>query len=197
MSPGRSSTLPRATWPTASDCTPSSWLPPHTPTPLATRWRPDKQVGPLELAFRRPPGLPHTRMFERSTSLMFKKLPGDETRSLVSTTPDTAVVFRPAVVHTPAIISLILWLCHLVAGLVRLVWRHPLAVAVPVLVGLVSLRYGYLLALVVLGLVLTAGLSWFSLDRASFLHLVGWRLLAFARWFWIYRRHWQPVMTVS
>ncbi|GAA1294025.1 hypothetical cell division FtsK/SpoIIIE protein [Planotetraspora silvatica] len=128
---------------------------------------------------------------------MFKKLPGDETRSLVSTTPDTAVVFRPAVVHTPAIISLVLWLCRLVPRLVRLVWRHPLAVTVPVLVGVVWVRYGYGLALVVFGLVLTVGLSWFSLDRASFLRWVGWRLLAFARWFWIYRRHWQPVLTVA
>lgn len=31
---------------------------------------------------------------------MFKKLPGDEVQRLVSTTPDTAVVFRPAVVRT-------------------------------------------------------------------------------------------------
>ena len=41
---------------------------------------------------------------------MFKKLPGDEARTLVSTTPDTAVVFRPAVVKTPAIVTIVIWL---------------------------------------------------------------------------------------
>ena len=40
---------------------------------------------------------------------MFKKLPGQETRDLVSTTPDTAVVFRPAVLRTPAVITLLVW----------------------------------------------------------------------------------------
>ncbi|WP_169953593.1 FtsK/SpoIIIE domain-containing protein [Microbispora sp. H11081] len=128
---------------------------------------------------------------------MFRKLPGDEARNLVSTTPDTAVVFRPAVVRTPAIVTIVIWLSRLVAGLVRLVVRHPVAVAVPVGLGVIWTLYGWRLALVMTGFLPSAGLSWALLDRASFLRLVGWRLLAFARWFWIYRRHWQPVMVVS
>ncbi|MDA0632413.1 FtsK/SpoIIIE domain-containing protein [Nonomuraea sp. MCN248] len=128
---------------------------------------------------------------------MFRKLPGDEARNLVSTTPDTAVVFRPAVVRTPAIVTIVIWLSRLVAGLVRLVVRHPVAVAVPVAFGVIWTLYGWRLALVMAGFLPSAGLSWALLDRASFLRLVGWRLLAFARWFWIYRRHWQPVMVVS
>ncbi|WP_433498917.1 hypothetical protein ACQP1K_00715 [Sphaerimonospora sp. CA-214678] len=56
---------------------------------------------------------------------MFKKPPGDEARNLVSTTPDTAVVFRPAVVRPPAIVTIVIWLFRLVAGLVRLVVRTP------------------------------------------------------------------------
>ncbi|GAA1280405.1 hypothetical cell division FtsK/SpoIIIE protein [Planotetraspora silvatica] len=128
---------------------------------------------------------------------MFKKLPGDETRNLVSTTPDTAVVFRPAVVKTPAIITLIIWLSRLVVGLVRTVWRHPVAVAVPVGLGLLWWQYGYGLALLLVGLVLMAGLCWFSLDRASLRRMVGWRLLAWWRLVWVYRRDWHAVMTVS
>jgi S-DNA-T family DNA segregation ATPase FtsK/SpoIIIE len=128
---------------------------------------------------------------------MFRKLPGDEARNLVSTTPDTAVVFRPAVMQTPAIVTIVIWLSRLVAGLVRLVVRHPVAVAVPVGLGVIWTLYGWRLALVMAGFLPSAGLSWLLLDRASFLRLVGWRLLAFARWFWIYRRHWQPVMVVS
>ncbi|MEU7889285.1 FtsK/SpoIIIE domain-containing protein [Microbispora bryophytorum] len=128
---------------------------------------------------------------------MFKKLPGDEARNLVSTTPDTAVVFRPAVMQTPAIVTIVIWLSRLLAGLVRLVVRHPVAMAVPVGLGVIWTLYGWRLALVMAGFLPSAGLSWLLLDRASFLRLVGWPLLAFARWFWVYRRHWQPVMVVS
>ncbi|MEU6411017.1 FtsK/SpoIIIE domain-containing protein [Microbispora sp. NPDC046933] len=128
---------------------------------------------------------------------MFKKLPGDEARNLVSTTPDTAVVFRPAVMQTPAIVTLVIWLSRLLAGLVRLVVRHPVAVAVPVGLGVIWTLYGWRLALVMAGFLPSAGLSWLLLDRASFLRLVGWPLLAWWRLVAVYRRHWQPVMVVS
>ncbi len=128
---------------------------------------------------------------------MFKKLPGDEARNLVSTTPDTAVVFRPAVVKTPAIVTLVIWFFRLVAGLVRLVVRHPVAVAVPVGLGVVWIAYGRTMALTVAGFIPAMGLSWFLLERDSFLRLVGWRLLAWWRLVFVYRRHWQPVMVIS
>ncbi|TQS29071.1 FtsK/SpoIIIE domain-containing protein [Microbispora sp. KK1-11] len=128
---------------------------------------------------------------------MFRKLPGDEARNLVSTTPDTAVVFRPAVVRTPAIVTIVIWLSRLVAGLVRLIVRHPVAVVVPVTFGVIWTVCGWRLALVMTGFVPSAGLSWLLLDRASFLRLVGWPLLAWWRLVAVYRRHWQPVMVVS
>ncbi|NAS25375.1 cell division protein FtsK [Herbidospora sp. NEAU-GS84] len=128
---------------------------------------------------------------------MFRKLPGDEARNLVTTTPDTAVVFRPAVVTTPAIITLVIWLARLIRGLVRFIWRHP--VVVFLLAGSVACLhlYGWRATLALLGVALLASLSWAFSDRASFLGYVGWPLLAFGRWFWIYRRTWQPVMTIS
>ncbi|MEU7890530.1 hypothetical protein AB0B54_33925 [Microbispora bryophytorum] len=61
---------------------------------------------------------------------MFKKLPGDEAQHLVATNPDTAVVFRPAVLRTPAIVTIVIFTWRLMAGVVRLVWRHPIASAV-------------------------------------------------------------------
>ncbi|MFF5206623.1 FtsK/SpoIIIE domain-containing protein [Streptosporangium sp. NPDC000396] len=128
---------------------------------------------------------------------MFKKLPGDEAQHLVSTTPDTAVVFRPAVVRTPAIVTLVIFVWRLLAGVVRLLWRHPVAsvvVAVPCALGwLYGWQWGVaLVALVLLGLTV-----WGLVDRPSFLRLVGWRLLAWWRLVWVYRRHWQSVMIVS
>ncbi|MFF0309380.1 FtsK/SpoIIIE domain-containing protein [Streptosporangium sp. NPDC004379] len=128
---------------------------------------------------------------------MFKKLPGHEAQNLVSTTPDTAVVFRPAVVRTPAIITIVVFVWRLLAGLVRLVWRHPIASAVVAVPCALSVRYGWPYGLGLVAGTLAGLTCWALLGRASFLSLVGWRLLAFWRLVWVYRRHWQPVMMIS
>ncbi|WP_188188500.1 FtsK/SpoIIIE domain-containing protein [Nonomuraea sp. SYSU D8015] len=128
---------------------------------------------------------------------MFKRLPGDEARSLVSTTPDTAVVFRPAVLKTPAVVTLLIYGWRFLAGLVRTIWRHPVAVAVPAALGVSWAWYGWPLAACILGIVVLALVSWAFTDRDSFARLVGWRLLAWWRLVLVYRRHWQAVMDVS
>ncbi|MFC7381866.1 FtsK/SpoIIIE domain-containing protein [Sphaerisporangium rhizosphaerae] len=128
---------------------------------------------------------------------MFKRLPGDETRNLVSTTPDTAVVFRPAVVQTPAIITIVIFAWRCLAGLVRLLVVHPVAVSCVAAVVLLWRLFGWPAVLVAF-VVLTSSLAgWFTADRASFRRWISWRMLAFWRRFWIYWRHWQPVMVVS
>ncbi|MFG1690328.1 FtsK/SpoIIIE domain-containing protein [Nonomuraea sp. NPDC049269] len=128
---------------------------------------------------------------------MFRKLPGDEARNLVSTTPDTAIVFRPAVVTTPAIITIVIFAWRLLVGLVRLSWRHPVAVLAVLIPAALIWLYGWRVALLLLTPVPVGLIAWLLTDRASFVHLVGWRLLAWWRLIWIYRRHWQPVMIVS
>ncbi|RVX46041.1 S-DNA-T family DNA segregation ATPase FtsK/SpoIIIE [Nonomuraea polychroma] len=128
---------------------------------------------------------------------MFRKLPGDEARNLVTTTPDTAVVFRPAVVTTPAIITVIILVSRLIAGLVRTLWRHPIAVTVLAVPSTLCWLYGWRVALLLSAPAPTGIVAWALIDRASFARLIGWRLLAWWRLIWIYRRHWQPVMIVS
>lgn len=128
---------------------------------------------------------------------MLRKLPGDEVKGLVSTTPDTAVVFRPAVVRTPAIITIVIFTWRRLAGLIRLVWRHPVAVAVVSGPVALSVLYGWRLATIIVGLVVAAGLSWAYIDQPSFSRWIGRRLLAWWRLIWIYRRNWQPVMIIS
>ncbi|WP_113699063.1 FtsK/SpoIIIE domain-containing protein [Nonomuraea lactucae] len=128
---------------------------------------------------------------------MFKRLPGDEARNLVTTTPDTAVVFRPAVLKTPALLTLIIYGWRLLVALVRTLWRHPIASAVPVTLGLIWTLYGWPLAASVLGFVVLVLLAWAFCARDSFTRLVGRRLLAWWRLMWVYRRHWQAVMDVS
>ncbi len=128
---------------------------------------------------------------------MLRKLPGDEVKGLVSTTPDTAVVIRPAVVSTPVIVTIVLLLARLLVGLVRLVWRHPIALVVAAAPVAVCWLYGWRVTIATACMTGSALAAWASLDRPSFARLVGWRLLAWWRWVWVYRRHWQPVMIVS
>ncbi|GII04236.1 FtsK/SpoIIIE domain-containing protein [Planobispora takensis] len=128
---------------------------------------------------------------------MFKKLPGDETRALVSTTPDTAVVFRPAVIRTPAAVTIAIFIGRLLIGLVRIVWRHPVAVAVLAVPSVVAWLYGWRLALVVVWIPFSVLLPWALFNRDSFNAWFGRRLLAFWRLIWVYRRHWHAVMVIS
>ncbi|MEU7878286.1 FtsK/SpoIIIE domain-containing protein [Microbispora bryophytorum] len=128
---------------------------------------------------------------------MLKRLPGGEVRNLVSTTPDTAVVFKPAVVQTPAILTVLVFLGRLVAGLVRTLLAHPIAVAVLAVPGVIWVRYGWPTAVAAVTVLVSLLFGWVLADRASFARWVGWRVLAFWRRFWAYRRHWQPVMVIS
>ncbi|MEV6040290.1 FtsK/SpoIIIE domain-containing protein [Nonomuraea sp. NPDC052116] len=128
---------------------------------------------------------------------MFRRLPGDEARNLVTTTPDTAVVFRPAVVTTPAILTLIILAGRIVVGLVRATWRHPIAMLAAATPGVLTLLYGWRAALLLSTPTPVGLLAWALTNRDSFARLVGWRLLAWWRLIWVYRRHWQPVMIVS
>ncbi|XVQ84008.1 hypothetical protein ACQP2K_35090 [Microbispora siamensis] len=109
---------------------------------------------------------------------MLRRLPGDEARNLVSTTPDTAVVFRPAVMQTPALVTIVIWLARLLRGLIRTLWRHPIACTAALAPVVVTLTYGWRMAVVLAGFLPAMGLSWVLLERDSFLRVVGWPLLA-------------------
>ncbi|GGT10881.1 FtsK/SpoIIIE domain-containing protein [Nonomuraea spiralis] len=128
---------------------------------------------------------------------MFKRLPGDEARNLVSTTPDTAVVFRPAIVKTPAVVTFLIYGWRFLSALVRTTWRHPIAVALPVALGVSCHWYGWPATASMLGFVTLALLAWAFTESDSFSRLVGFRLLAWWRLMSVYRRHWQSVMDVS
>jgi S-DNA-T family DNA segregation ATPase FtsK/SpoIIIE len=128
---------------------------------------------------------------------MLRRLPGDEVRGLVSTTPDTAVVFRPAVVQTPAIITIVVILGRFIAGLLRTVIVHPVAVLVVIVPAVVWYSCGWQAAVVAVTVPGSLLLAWAVSGRGSFCRWVGWPLLAFWRRIGVYRRHWQPVMIVS
>ncbi|RCG23468.1 cell division protein FtsK [Sphaerisporangium album] len=127
---------------------------------------------------------------------MLRKLPGDYTRDIVSTVPDS-LVFRPTVVNTPAIFTIAAIVFRAVVGLVRMVWRHPLACLVLVVPFTLWAVYGWRVALVAVVATVSALAGWRLAEPVSFSAWVGLRLRAWWRWMWIYRRHWQPVMVVS
>ncbi|WP_030917220.1 FtsK/SpoIIIE domain-containing protein [Streptosporangium amethystogenes] len=128
---------------------------------------------------------------------MLRKLPGSETVGLVSTTPETAVVFAPTVVRTPAVVTLLILGWRLVVGVVHLVVRHPVACS---LVGLASgmvYALGWRLALIVVGSIVCAVSTWAGLWPALGMRVLGWPLVAWWRWVWVYRRRWRSVLAVS
>ncbi|GAA3159145.1 FtsK/SpoIIIE domain-containing protein [Nonomuraea roseoviolacea] len=128
---------------------------------------------------------------------MFKRLPGDEARNLVTTTPDTAVVFRPAVVTTPAIITIVILAWRLLAGLARTIWRHPIAITIASIPAVLTVMYGWRTALLLVTPAPVGLVAWALSDRSSFARWIGYRLLAWWRLIWVYRRHWQSVMVIS
>ncbi|WP_433540707.1 FtsK/SpoIIIE domain-containing protein [Streptosporangium sandarakinum] len=128
---------------------------------------------------------------------MFKKLPGDQVSGLVTTTPDTAVVFRPAVVRTPAAITIAVFIWRLLASLVRMVCRHPIATVMLTVPAVLGWLYGWRFALLAVWIPVSLMVPWALLDRDTFNAWIGWRLLAFWRLVWVYRRHWHAVMTIS
>ncbi|MFG1879369.1 FtsK/SpoIIIE domain-containing protein [Sphaerisporangium sp. NPDC049003] len=127
---------------------------------------------------------------------MLRKLPGDYTREIVSTAPDS-LVFRPTVVNTPAIFTIFVIAFRAVVGLVRMVWRRPiacLAVVAPLVLGML---YGWRVTLLAVVATVSALAGWRLAEPVSYTAWAGLRLRAWWRWMWIYRRHWQPVMVVA
>ncbi|MGW4637058.1 FtsK/SpoIIIE domain-containing protein [Sphaerisporangium sp. NPDC004334] len=127
---------------------------------------------------------------------MLRKLPGDYTREIVSTVPN-ALVFRPTVVNTPAIVTLVAIVSRAMAGLVRIVWRHPIACLAVATPPTLAVLYGWLVAVLVVVSTVTTLLGWWLSHPASFTRWAGLRLRAWWRWMWTYRRHWQPVMVIA
>ncbi|MET8160395.1 FtsK/SpoIIIE domain-containing protein [Sphaerisporangium sp. NPDC005289] len=127
---------------------------------------------------------------------MLRKLPGDYTRDIVSTVPNS-VVFRPVVLKTPAIFTIVSIVFRAVAGLVRIVWRHPVACLVVVAPLALGVLYGWRFALVAVVATVSTLAGWRLAEPVTFSASVGLRLRAWWRWMWTYRRHWQPVMVVS
>ncbi|GAA3016526.1 FtsK/SpoIIIE domain-containing protein [Streptosporangium longisporum] len=128
---------------------------------------------------------------------MLRRLPGSEEVGLVSTTPETAVVFAPTVVRTPAIVTLLIMLWRLVVGVVHLVVRHPVACSLVALVSGMVYALGVRLASIIVVALLCAVSTWAGLWPVPGMRVIGWPLVAWWRWMWVYRRRWGSVLAVT
>ncbi|MGW4795409.1 FtsK/SpoIIIE domain-containing protein [Nonomuraea sp. NPDC004297] len=128
---------------------------------------------------------------------MLRKLPGDQVENVVSTRPDTTIHYRPVVVRTPGIVFLFGHLVKLVGGLVRMVWRHPVACVLWGAAGAYLYLFGWRALLLTLAVEMFALGVWWSVLPRSFARVVGWPLVSWWRWLFLYRRRWRGVMAVS
>ena len=79
----------------------------------------------------------------------------------------------------------------------RWTFRHPVVVAVSIGSIAALLQLGWRTFLVGLAVVIVGAGAWAIGDSDRFVRLVRWPATAAWRRFWIYRRHWQPVMMIS
>lgn len=116
---------------------------------------------------------------------------------VVTTTPDTTIVFRPTVVKTPAIVTLAIWGYRLVAGVVRMVIRHPIAVTVTGGAAALWTRYDWAEAAFVSGVVVAQVGLWWVLAPGAWARWVGWPLVAWARLTVIYKPRWRSTLAIA
>ncbi len=127
---------------------------------------------------------------------MRKVITGEQVAQLYNRDPGDLPVWRAAVYQTPAIITITVQLYRLVAWLVRLIARHPVAASVLALAAVTWADLGWitLVALAAGAVVVLAAWRWFW--PGSFARWVtapargSWRA-------WLYRRRWAGVMTVA
>ncbi|MFF5109817.1 FtsK/SpoIIIE domain-containing protein [Streptosporangium sp. NPDC000509] len=107
------------------------------------------------------------------------------------------MVWSPTVLKTPAIVVIVIWAWRLVAGLVKTVWRHPVAC---LLVGGVSAGLywgGWYNTLAIGGGLVCVVSTWAGLWPQAGMRLLWWPAVSWWRWVWIYRRKWRGVVAVA
>ena len=127
---------------------------------------------------------------------MRRVVTGEELAQLQNPNPFAMPRWRAPVYRTPFGLILAVKFCKLVAWIIRMLFRHPLAASVLALAAVIWLELGWatLVALVLAVLVMLA--CWWWCWPVSFSRRVGrpargkWRT-------WCYRRRWAAVMTIA
>ena len=137
-----------------------------------------------------------SRMHERGDQTMRRVVTGEELAQLYNPDPFAMPRWRAPVYRTPFGIILVAKFVKLLAWMIRMIARHPLAASVLALAAVIWVKLGWvtLVALVLAAVVMLACWRWFW--PVSFSRWVGrpargkWRA-------WCYRRRWAAVMTIA
>ena len=127
---------------------------------------------------------------------MRKVITGEQVAQIYNRDPFALPAWRAPVYQTPAGIVLLVQLYRLLAWLVRLVARHPLAAAVLALLVLTWLNLGWVGVAGLAAWVVVVLATWRWFWPSSFTRWIGgparrkWRT-------WFYRRRWAGVMTIA
>ncbi len=127
---------------------------------------------------------------------MRKVITGEQVAQIYNRDPFALPAWRAPVYRTPAGIVLLVQLYRLLAWLVRLVARHPLAASVLALLALTWLNLGWVGVAGLAAWVVVVLAAWWWFWPSSFTRWVAgparrkWRT-------WFYRRRWAGVMTIA
>ena len=127
---------------------------------------------------------------------MRRVITGEQVAQIYNPDPFARPVFRAPVYQTPAGLILLAWLVRLVTRLVRLAFRHPLAATVVAVLAFLWVNTGWLGPAALIACTGLALMTWRSFWPSSFARWAAtparslWRA-------WVYRRHWDAVMTVA
>ena len=127
---------------------------------------------------------------------MRKVVTGEQVAQIYNRDPFARPIWRAPVYQTPAGIILVVHLYRLLAWLVRMIARHPLAASVLALLALTWLNLGWvgITGLAAWVVVVLAAWRWFW--PSSFTRWV--KAPARGKWrAWFYRRRWAGVMTIA
>ena len=127
---------------------------------------------------------------------MRKVITGEQVAQLYNRDPFALPVWRAPIYQTPAGFILLVQLARLLAWLVRLIARHPLAAAILAVLVLAWLNIGWLGLVFLAAWAVVVLAAWRFFWPGSFTRWVG--SPARGRWrAWFYRRRWAGVMAIS
>ena len=137
-----------------------------------------------------------SRDIRRGDHRMRRVMTGDQVARLYNPDPFARPVFRAPVYRTPAGLILLVWLIRVLIRLVRFAFRHPAATTALALLAFLWLNLGWIGVAAIIGWAVLVLLIWRHYWPSGF-----------ARWgsgpargtwrSWVYRRKWEPVMTIS
>jgi DNA segregation ATPase FtsK/SpoIIIE, S-DNA-T family len=128
---------------------------------------------------------------------MRKVITGEQVAQLYNRDPFALPIWRAPIYETPAAIIAIVQLVRLLAWLVRLIARHPVAATVAAVLILAWLNIGWLGLVLLFAWAVVVLTTWRYFWPSSFTRWIAGPARGKWRGWWCYRRRWAGVMAIS